>query len=91
METKSRYEVISELEEKKRELIMERDSLEDGIHHREKQIKNVKRQLEDMEEELGEYKHKLNDRRETITELIKSVDDSLKRFENIGKSESQKK
>lgn len=91
METKSRYEVITELEAKKRELIIERDSFEGQVKQREKQLKNLNRQLEDVEEELTEFKDSIKDKKETITELIKSVDDSLNRLGKMGKSQSQKK
>lgn len=87
METKSRYEVIAELEEKKRGFIIERDSLEQITKNKGKEIKNLKRQLEDMEENLEEFKETLKEKRETLNELIKSVDESLKRFETMSKSQ----
>ena len=91
METKSRYEVICELEEKKRSLIVERDSSGLAIQTKEKAIKQIKRQVEDAEEELEEFKESLKQRRETLTELITSVDDSLKRLGDMSASQSQKK
>ena len=36
METKSRYEVISDLEAKKRDLMIERDGLADELRNKEK-------------------------------------------------------
>lgn len=90
MDTKSRYEVIAELEEKKRTLILERDSFDDKVIKKEKDIKLMKREVEDMEEDLKEYKESIEKRKDTIKELIGSVDDSLKRFEALG-SQSQKK
>ena len=91
METKSRYEVIADLEEKKRSLIVERDSSELALHQKGKGIKEIKRQLEDAEEELKEFEESLEQRKETITELINSVDDSLKRLGDMSTSQSQKK
>jgi len=89
METKSRYEVISDLEEKKREFIKERDSFDDQVRYKLKQIKLAKRQIEDMEEDMEEYEKGIDDRKLTIIELIKSVDASLERLGNM--SQSQKK
>ena len=91
METKSRYEVISDLEEKKRALIKEKDSFKDAIRKREVAIKNGKRQLEDMEEELVNFKESIEEKKATITELIASVDNSLERLSSLSKSQSQKK
>jgi len=87
METKSRYQVISELEEKKRELIMQRDGLDKSVKTRQNNIKNVNRQLEDMEEELTYFKESLKEQKETFAELIASVEDSLERMNSL----SQKK
>ena len=47
METKSRYEVIAELEEKKRELIIEGDSLDQRLKAKEKELRDLKRKVED--------------------------------------------
>ena len=89
METKSRYEVINELENKKRSLILERDSFEMQIKEKDREIKNMKRGLEDMEEDLVDFKASIEERKATIAELIASVDESLKRLSSI--SQSQKK
>ena len=89
METKSRYEVIAELEEKKRELIVERDSQPQLIIVKKRDIKMVQRQLEDKEEDLADFQANLVDRKETIQALIDSTDESLNRFSDM--SNSQKK
>lgn len=83
METKSRYEVIGELEEKKRSLIKERESFSDIIRNKKKEIKEMKRELEDAEEELLDYEESVEERKETIKELIASVDDSLKKMNEL--------
>lgn len=123
METKSRYEVISDLEKQKRDLIKERDALDDKTKEKERQVKNyerkkenletqkkdfdfnqvkalqnlaneksdfelkmnntlimVEREITDAKEDLEYFKTTVNARKETIQELIKSVDDSLTRF-----------
>ena len=87
METKSRYEVIADLENNKRGLIREREALQNDVIEREKSIKNVKRQLEDMEEDLKVFVSSLDTKKQTINELIKSVDDSLQRFASLQKKE----
>ena len=94
METKSRYEVIAELETKKRELIKERDGLNDTLLDKEKKLKvgerqkadtivNMDRQLEDIKEDITNFKNSLVEKKETINELIKSVNDSLDRFKKL--------
>ncbi|HUV84059.1 MAG TPA: hypothetical protein VMV86_00025 [Methanosarcinales archaeon] len=86
METKSRYEVISELEETKRKYLIERDSLQAHIDGKEKAIKQLKRQLEDSVEELGKFKSTVEDKKKTYAELIDSVDASLKRMSDVSQA-----
>ena len=88
METKSRYEVIADLEAQKRQLIKDLSSFSEQIGFKEKNIKLAKRNLEDMEDDLKLFKESLNDRKETINKLIESVDNALNRFNT---SDSQKK
>jgi len=96
METKSRYEVISDLERQKRNLILERDNFKDEIAEKEQAVKelvrekadaNVRfdRRLEDVEKELKDFKSNVDEKKETIKELIKSVEASLERFSKIEK------
>ncbi|HUS51275.1 MAG TPA: hypothetical protein VMZ91_13995 [Candidatus Paceibacterota bacterium] len=87
METKSRYEVVAELEENKRNLIRERDGLDDKLKGKEKELKDLKRRIEDKEEEIKDFKTGLVKSKETFKELIESVNDSLKRFNELGKKE----
>jgi len=93
METKSRYEVISELEQKRRTLIQERDGLNDVLINKQAELKKMSRQksdtvlimdrqIEDKQEEITHFEKTLKERRETIIELINSVNESLKRFES---------
>lgn len=88
METKSRYEVIAELEEKKRNLIINRDNLPGELQAKEKELKILKREVEDKEEENKEFKEAIESQTATINELIKSTDDSLNRFAELGKKKS---
>ena len=96
METKSRYEVISDLEVQKRELIKERDGFGDKIKAKQQGIKDVERQkgdhliawdrkLEDLNTELNTLNETVEERKITIKELITSIDDSLARFGKLAK------
>jgi len=97
METKSRYEVIAELETKKRELIKEGNGLNDVLIAKEKSLKNVEREksddmlaydrrIEDLLEDIKNFKDTMKERKETITELIKSIDESLARFGKLSEA-----
>ena len=83
MNTKSRYEVISDLEEKKRDLIKQRDSFDDVLRTQAKELREMKREVEDKEEDIKEFKESLKEKKETIKELIRSVDQSLERFSKL--------
>lgn len=89
METKSRYDVISELEQKKIALIKEREGYPDKIRAKKREIRELERELDDQKEELKDMEDSIEERKETIKELIDSVDDSLKRLNQS--SLSQKK
>jgi len=84
MEVKSRYEVVSDLEEKKREYIREKDHLDKRVLVLKKEQKEIERILEDKKEEIKEFNESLKSDKETIDTLIKSVDESLKRFSELG-------
>lgn len=83
METKSRYEVVSDLENQKRQLIRERDSFNDQIESKEQKLIELKRELEDEERALKKFKDSIEERKETIKELIGSLDLSLERLSKI--------
>lgn len=92
MDVKSRYEVIADLEEKKRELILKKDGLDETLRQKKKQVKHLKRQLEDLEEDVEAFENSMNDQKNTLDTLIESTNDSLNRFHNVKSgSESQKK
>ena len=80
---KSRYEVVAELEEKKRRLIQERDSFPDIIKSKKKEIRDAERELEDEKEELKEFEGRVEEKKATIQELIQSIDESLERFSKL--------
>jgi len=85
MDIKSRYEVIADLEEKKRNLIVQRDSLDKKLKEMERELKEQMRDVEDKEEEIKEFKESMKQDRETTTELISSVDASLERLTKVSK------
>ncbi len=80
METKSRYEVIADLEKQKQDLIREREGFKDIIKNRDYEILQIERALEDKKKAVDEYKAEVDDRKVVIEELIKGVDESLERF-----------
>jgi soluble cytochrome b562 len=86
METKSRYEVIADLETQKRKLIVERDSLNEILTRKQKELKDMLREVEDTKEDIANFEKTMEDKKETIKELISSVDASLQRL-----SQSQEK
>ena len=83
METKSRYEVIAELEAKKRNYIQTRDGFDDELKEHQKELKYLKRQIEDKEEEIANFKISAKEKVVTYNELIKSIDASLERFTKL--------
>ena len=85
METKSRYEVIADLEEKKRNLITSRDGLNDELRKMERSLKELTREVEDQKEEISNFKKEKVNQEKTYNALIKSVDDSLKRMSELNK------
>lgn len=91
METKSRYEVISDLENKKRILIDEKNSFEKQLFIKNNNIKNkerakedtirdIDRDIADAKDELKEFIESKNARADSINEMINSINDSLERF-----------
>lgn len=88
MQTKSRYEVVADLEEQKRNLIRERDSLDKVLLSKKKELKELKREIEDKEEEITEFESSMEDSKKTIQTLIEPVDESLNRFSEIREKKS---
>jgi len=86
METKSRYEVIAELEEKKRQLLLSKDNLGYNLNIKKKELKNMKRAIEDKEEEIKEFEESMESQKETLNELIKSTDGTLERLSGLNKT-----
>ena len=91
METKSRYEVISELEKEKRNLIINKQALGDKLKGMQRALKIQEREVEDQKEEISFFEGKMKEQEETYEELIKSVDESLERFSKLGETTLKKK
>lgn len=92
METKSRYQVIAELEERKRQLIQERDSFEEHLIEKEMSLKQhdrkredtmrvLDREREDIEADIVNFKALMDSKKATVEELITSIDASLEKFQ----------
>ena len=96
METKSRYEVISDLEVQKREHIKEENGFANELKAKNDALKDVERQksdqmiawdrkIEDVNADLEHFKATQKERKETVTELIVSINESLARFGELVK------
>ena len=66
METKSRYEVISDLEKQKRELINKRDELEFEVKTKERSVLTLKRSKEDTAKLQREFETKQENKQEDL-------------------------
>lgn len=75
METKSRYEVIAELEANKRNLIKERDSLMDSLIQKKQTSDNFERNLKDFE---TFFKRRIDDLDRKKETLLRKKEDFLK-------------
>lgn len=80
METKSRYQVIAELERQRRELMQKKQQLDNELFNKRRGIKELTRTLEDEQEELNELIENRDESRRVIDEMIKSVDQTLQQF-----------
>jgi len=83
METKSRYEVIAELEEKKRNYILSRDGLKNKLKLMERKLRDTRREYEDEQEAVKDFKEDIKEQEKTYDTLIKSVEESLNRFNKL--------
>lgn len=81
METKSRYEVLSDLENKKRELIKERDGLNDSLIEKKNLIKTVKRDIETIKLVFDRQKQDISREKEKLVRERSDVNKNLDRKE----------
>ena len=84
-EAKSRYEVIAELEAKKMNLIYAKNNADQELKQKQRGLRDLKREVEDAEEGIKDFKEKMVENKATNDELIKSIDESLKRFTEMMK------
>lgn len=93
METKSRYEVIAELEDTKRALIRDMADIADTLYKKENNLKvaernredNIRlldRQIDDMKSDIANFKDNMSFKKTTLEEQIKSIDEGLMRFDS---------
>lgn len=75
METKSRYEIISDLEEKKHRLMTELSELN-------VKESSIARDIEEMQKKLKEFKDIKKIRQDNLKDQIESIEKSLKRFDS---------
>lgn len=90
METKSRYQVIAELEEQKRNFIVQRDNLDGNLLRKKKELKDLKRDIEDKEDEIKEFEKAMENSKKTFNTLIQGIDESLKRFSAMQEKQAAK-
>ena len=74
METKSRYEVISDLEAQKRTLVRERDGLEEESRVREKVVVELERVKEDITKQKADFEMR---QKNTQIDLERDFDNNL--------------
>ena|SRR3990167_4057334 len=75
METKSRYEVLSDLEDRKKQLIEQRDNLQDETELKRQQLETIERQKEDVIEHFKRQEENFSRERQ---DLERQKIDSLK-------------
>lgn len=80
MDAKSRYQIISELEEKKRKIIQDKENFELKGNEFERNLKNMRRQIEDYQDAYAEYKKDKDKRVKTFDVMINSIDESLQKI-----------
>ena len=79
METKSRYEVISDLEKQKRELIKQRDELDFEVKTKERNVVTLKRGNDDTAKALIDFKMKQDKK---IADIARETEDFQFRINN---------
>jgi len=90
METKSRYEILKELNDKKQGYIISKSQLKEQVHQKELEVKQMTRDLEDLKEELVHLQSNVKDNGETYDVLIKEVEKSIEGLTHMKESQSQK-
>ncbi len=83
METKSRFEVLKELNDKKEVLMRERNKLDTDTIAWEKEQKRLNKELTDFEVQYETFNQLLPTQRKNIDSLIKSVEESIESLQRV--------
>lgn len=83
METKSRYEVMKELNDKKENLIREKDGLDAQLKSLKIQLRDQKRELEDAEELVKDFEAEVPGKKKFIDDLIKASEASIASLQGL--------
>lgn len=81
METKSRYQVILDLEEQRRDLLNEERDIDKRIMQKERNLKKAKDDLQEMEDDLNMMKANADGDKKAVRENIKSIEGTLARLD----------
>lgn len=88
METKSRYEILKELNERKQGFMINKATLHRNLEAQKKALKQKKRELEDFEEDIRVNEARLPEEEKVYDTLIQETAnsiDSLSRMQSQGK------
>lgn len=83
METKSRFEVLKELNDKKENLLREKNGLDEQMLLKKKQLKVNERTIEDFREDVIEFEKTIPTKKAYIDELIKATEASIESLQKI--------
>ena len=81
METKSRYQVIMEMENAKMNLIKGKQKLTEEFEALHDKKKELYRDMEDCKEEIKRFEDSRADKEKIIDAQLKSIEESLKTFQ----------
>jgi hypothetical protein len=88
METKSRFEVLKELNDKKESLLREKNTLDEQLLAKKREYKKNQRIMEDAVEEISQFEKSIPDKKNYIDELIKATEASISSLQQINANKS---
>ena len=83
METTSRYEALLSLQKQKTDLVREINSFPEQVIAKKREIRDLKRQLEDREEALVEFESRTDSIKAEKQALITAVEEGIKQFTSL--------
>lgn len=83
METKSRYEIMNEMNERKQGLIIKKANLKEELRHRQKEVKAKERALEDLKDDVKAFEESMKEQEQAYDLLIKEVDNSMEKLAQL--------